>query len=74
MNTTTPPHEEERLLSVKETAIRLGVARRTLEREVCRKKFPPPVKIGAKSLYFVSDVDRYLATLRTVRDGQPSPA
>jgi predicted DNA-binding transcriptional regulator AlpA len=63
-----------RLLSVKETAIRLGVARRTLEREVSRKKFPPPVKIGAKSLYFVSDVEQYLTALRAARDGAASPA
>ena len=67
-------HGESRLLSVRETARRLGIARRTLEREVCRKKFPPPMKIGSKSLYLVSDVERYVATLVTLRDGAASPA
>ena len=61
--------DENRLLSVREAAHRLGVSRRTLEREVCRKKFPPPVHIGAKSIYFVTDVERYLAKLKELRDG-----
>ncbi len=66
--------EESRLLSVRETAQRLCVSRRTLEREVCRKKFPPPMKIGSKSLYLVSDVERYVATLAASRDGAASLA
>lgn len=60
--------EANRLLSVREAASRLGVCRRTLEREVCRKKFPPPVKIAGKSCYFVSDVDAYVAKARERRD------
>jgi predicted DNA-binding transcriptional regulator AlpA len=57
------------LLSVRETARRLGIARRTLEREVCRKHFPPPMKIGAKSVYSVADVETYVAKLKATRDG-----
>jgi predicted DNA-binding transcriptional regulator AlpA len=60
--------EAPRLRSVRETAHRLGVSRRTLEREVCRKKFPPPLKIGSKSLYFVTDVECYVAKLREQRE------
>jgi predicted DNA-binding transcriptional regulator AlpA len=60
--------EASRLLSVKETARRLGVCRRTLEREVCRKKFPRPMKIGAKSVYLVSDVEAYVIKLQRERD------
>ena len=63
--------EGSRLLSVRETAHRLGVSRRTLEREVCRKKFPPPMKIGSKSVYLVSDVETYVDQLKAVRDGTP---
>lgn len=74
MNTTPEQNDGQRLLSVSATAERLGIARRTLEREVCRKKFPPPLKIGSKSLYLVSDVDRYVANLRAKRDGTPIPA
>ena len=63
---------ESRLLSVKQAAQRLGVCRRTLEREVCRKKFPPPMKIGRKSVYLVSDVERYLAKLLAERESSVS--
>jgi excisionase family DNA binding protein len=56
-----------RLLSVKETAHLLGIARRTLEREVDRRKFPRPLKIGSKSLYFRKDVETYLARLEAQR-------
>ncbi len=56
-----------RLLSVREAASLLGVCRRTLEREVCRKKFPPPVKIAGKSCYFVSDVEAYVEKARERR-------
>lgn len=62
------------LLSVHEAARRLGVSRRTLEREVCRKKFPPPMKIGSKSLYLVADVERYVRMLVAERNGLAKPA
>lgn len=65
---------KDALLSVKETAQRLSICRRTLEREVARKKFPPPVKIAGKSLYFLSDVVGYLSALKAERDGRYSRA
>lgn len=58
---------EESLLSVKDTARRLGVSRRTLEREVSRKNFPPPMKIGQKSLYSVADLRSYIEKLKARR-------
>jgi excisionase family DNA binding protein len=68
MNTASQTSKEEsHLLSVRETAQRLGIARRTLEREVARKKFPPPLKIGSKSLYTESDVEAYVAKLKEQR-------
>ena len=60
--------EEKRLLSKGETARRLGVSRRTLEREVSRKKFPPPLKIGTKSLWESTDVETYVVKLKEQRD------
>lgn len=60
--------EAPRLLSVIAAACRLGIARRTLEREVQRKRIPPPLKIGSKSLYDVADLDRYVAMLKAERD------
>ena len=66
--------ESTLLLPVKETARRLGISRRTLEREVSRRKFPPPMKIGAKSLYHVSDVERYVTALLAMRDGAALPS
>lgn len=59
--------EENRLLSVKETAHRLGVSRRTLERQVANGAFPGPLKVGCKSLFFVADVEAYFAKLRAQR-------
>jgi excisionase family DNA binding protein len=66
--------EECYLLSVREAAHRLGVSRRTLEREVCRKKFPPPMKIGSKSVYLVSDVERYVQSLLAQREAMQASA
>ena len=66
--------EGERLLSVKETAQRLGICRRTLEREVAAKKFHRPLKMRGKSVYFLSDVVDYLAKLKAERDGSYSLA
>jgi predicted DNA-binding transcriptional regulator AlpA len=60
--------ENQILLTVRETARRLGIARRTLEREVARGNFPSPVKIGAKSLYFIEDIQSYLAKLKEQRN------
>ena len=58
---------EECLLSVADTAKRLGVCRRTLEREVASGKFPPPVKARGKSLFFLSDVLRHFEQLKAAR-------
>ena len=58
------------LLSVRETARRLGVARRTIEREVSRRRFPPPLKIGSKSVYRVTDIERYVRTLVEERNSK----
>ena len=59
--------EPSALISVKQTAHLCGIHRRTLEREVDRKKFPPPVKIGSKSLYFRKDIETYLRKLNEER-------
>ena len=56
------------LISKNEAAKRLGVHRRTLEREVSRNHFPRPLKIGAKSLYAVSEVEAYVRRLMEQRD------
>jgi excisionase family DNA binding protein len=60
---------ERELLSVREAAHRLGVSRRTLERLVNRREFPPPLKIGTKSLYATSDLKAYVEKLFTARLG-----
>jgi predicted DNA-binding transcriptional regulator AlpA len=58
---------ESQLLSVRETAHCLGVSRRTLERIVSRGQFPPPLKIGAKSLYTAADIESHIAKLVAAR-------
>jgi len=67
MKTSTEPIGGNQLISVSEAAKRLGIVRRTLERQVSRKNFPPPLKIGAKSLYAVSDVEAYVRKLMEQR-------
>ena len=58
---------ESQMLSVREAAHRLGVSRRTLERLVNRKQFPPPMKIGVKSLYLVEDIQAFVEKLKQSR-------
>lgn len=69
MNNEPSNRNTDPILTVKEAASRMGVCRRTLEREVASKRFPPPVKLRGKSVYFLSDVVQYLARLKALRDG-----
>lgn len=62
------PGERERLLTVQETAERLGVKRKTLYNWVStwevERRGPEPLRLGGRSLrYRESDVDRYIANL-----------
>ncbi len=41
---------------------------RSLQRHVASKKFPPPIKLRGKSVYFLSDVTSYLARMKAQRD------
>jgi len=66
MHTSSIP-EAERLLSLVQTARLLGVCRRTLERLIAAGEFPPPAKVGSKSMFFPSDVKDYFEKLRTKR-------
>jgi excisionase family DNA binding protein len=67
MKTNAQPIGGSYLISKNEAAKRLGIHRRTLEREVSRKHFPPPLKIGSKSLYAVSEVEAYVTKLMDQR-------
>lgn len=60
-----------RLVAVKETAKRLCISRRTLEREVARGRFPLPLKIGTKSLFLLADIEKYVSELAAKRRGVP---
>ena len=61
MNNDT--NQIELLIDVPEAAKRLGVCRRTLEREVEHGHFPRPVKIGRRSLIPVAALRAYAAKL-----------
>jgi excisionase family DNA binding protein len=52
-------------LTLKEAAFRLHVCRRTLEREIAAQRFPRPVKIGRSVRVPESDLQAYLAKLRS---------
>ncbi len=60
MNTPTSEHW---LLTIQEVAARLGICRRTLEREINRGRFPRPFKIGKSSRWEVGDVVAYIERL-----------
>jgi predicted DNA-binding transcriptional regulator AlpA len=51
------------LLSIQEDSGRLGICRRTLEREISRGRFPRPLKIGKASRWEVGDVVAYIEKL-----------
>jgi excisionase family DNA binding protein len=57
------------LLTLRQVAARLGVCRRTIEREIAASRFPPPLKIGRCSRVSESDLATYLETLRRKNPG-----
>lgn len=57
------------MLSVYEVAKRLGICTRGVRRLVAAGALPPPVKVGASSRWFESDVFAYLEKLKSQRDG-----
>lgn len=63
------PDDPSRLIPVGKVAYRLGVSRRTIERLVSRREFPPPLKVGTRSFFLWSDVEEFLRRLRDRRDG-----
>lgn len=58
MNTVTP--EQPLLVSKDEAAKRLGICKRTLEREIAAHKFPRPVRVRRRVLIPVSAIEGYL--------------
>jgi excisionase family DNA binding protein len=66
MNTASS--EARPLITPDQAAQRMSVCRRTLEREIARKNFPPPLKIGRASRFRAEDVDDYLRRLEEKRD------
>ena len=62
-NAVAPLSGENRLLTLNETARRLSICRRSLERLMAAGKFPRPLKIGRSSRVPESDVASYLAKL-----------
>lgn len=55
------------LLTLEQTAERLSISKRTLEREISKGKFPRPLKIGRASRVPAQDLDGYLQRLHTER-------
>lgn len=58
-------------LTFTEVAAMLRVSRRTLEREVERKRFPRPMKIGHASRYRQADIEEYLRRVDEDRHKEP---
>jgi len=64
MDTTTTP---EKLISLRSTAERLDLSLRGVYRLIARGQLPRPVKVGASTKFFESDLQAYLATLQAQR-------
>ena len=64
----TPSSDARPLITADQAAQRISICRRTLEREVARGNFPPPLKIGRASRFRTEDVDDYLRRLEQKRD------
>lgn len=60
--------DSSRIIPVGKVAYLLGVSRRTIERLVSRREFPPPLKVGARSFFFRADVEAFLARLAEKRE------
>ncbi|HEX9783848.1 MAG TPA: helix-turn-helix domain-containing protein [Opitutaceae bacterium] len=58
---------QDRLIQIREVAARLGLSVRAVYRLVASGDFPPPVKVGGATRFYLSDLEAYLAALRTAR-------
>ena len=58
-------------MPVEEAARRLGVSRRSLEREMAAGNFPSPLKIRGRSVVLESDLQAYIEKKKRERGGPP---
>jgi len=65
---TSAPND--RLVSLSDTAARLGLSTRAVYRLIARDDLPPPVKVGGASRFFRSDIDAYLNRLKSARNSR----
>jgi predicted DNA-binding transcriptional regulator AlpA len=61
---------EDHLLPLKQVAARLCISVRTVWRMVGAGKLPKPIRIGREAALFASEVNDYLARLKTSRKPQ----
>jgi excisionase family DNA binding protein len=57
------PTETLQLLTLKETASRLAISKRSLEREIAQGNFPRPLKIGRSVRVRLDVLRNYVASL-----------
>jgi len=62
-----PARDDRELFTLVQTAQKLAVSKRTLERLIASSTFPPPVKIGRSSRVTRNDIANYLDQLRRER-------
>jgi len=62
--------QEERLISIRNVASRLGLSVRAVYRLVARDEFSRPVKVGGATRFYESDLDEYLSRLREGRNSR----
>jgi predicted DNA-binding transcriptional regulator AlpA len=57
----------DRLIDLKTVADLLGVCTRSVHRLVAAGVLAPPAKVGRASRWFMTDIDRYMETLKATR-------
>jgi predicted DNA-binding transcriptional regulator AlpA len=58
---------DDRLVALPVVAAKLGVSTRSIHRLIAAGQFPPPVKVGGASRWFLSDIASYIDGLRQGR-------
>lgn len=67
MENTTQTTEQDRLISLRQAASRLGISTRALYRLMAKGDIPPPVKVGGASRLYESDLNAYMDQLKEKR-------
>lgn len=67
-NSNESNHKPKRLISLGEVTRRIGQSRWTVNRLIAEGKFPPPVRIGNRTMFEDGEVSAYVEGLLAARE------